>query len=795
MNQLEHIAAWYSTTVADEKLLFETEFVSGKTNGELTFTPEYIGRNDLGGSPEALEKYTRLLVIELEAKGILQFGELSSTACNWRIRVLGWYAGLSDEEKGRIRLHSNKITARYLDKNVPGFKGLIGGAGYLKGVRDALETINAEHMQAGFADPAYLTVKERSALSGQAPSRRDVDPLLELRERSLHSVAELAVSTPDIPYAPLLHLMAQASLSLTKFSKVKSYWTSFTYLRDMLDKQGFAADAGYSILLDPLLLANFRRFLGESVNSRVISPTYATSILSHVRLALKLARTVKGLSEFRFINVPGFAEERVTDTNRPYLPSERLLIAEAVEADIERYMRLSRPYEMSHVGEDPCKPDGTFKWGVNAIDNARWVFENVLNCQHDIRHRNISTKYEAFFLKAICQESSLGTRGVLESWGIIWKVDATVISPFMVRLAQVTGLNANSLKYLRVDDYVERHPLTLRPCLRYWKERSAGEMEYHLDIFHAEITWLTHAQSVEVKRIIDCVLHVTAEIRAKAPLEIQSHLFIWESSSGKTFGQVKSLESSRVDVVSNLFSEYSRAKALLGEDGSHLAITASRLRPSFVSELVEKGVSLREVQYILGHKFITTTIDYLDQLDYNRIAREKLNVEIEALHKRAVDQVDGATHDASSESSESSGSCGSPKPAEPARETDESNIIFRTPLADCRNIFNPPEHIRKSANYIPGRPCSLYNKCLSCDNSMITVLNLPHIFALGRDYRKALQISRIMDTPYGRVVVENLAIIDGIIGPNSEFSPEELAQAEAESDFIDSTIVVDSVGL
>jgi len=78
---------------------------------------------------------------------------------------------------------------------------------------------------------------------------------------------------------------------------------------------------------------------------------------------------------------------------------------------------------------------------------------------------------------------------------------------------------------------------------------------------------------------------------------------------------------------------------------------------------------------------------------------------------------------------------------------------------------------------------------------MITALNLPHIFALGRDYRKAMQISRIMDTPYGKVIIENLGIIEDIIGPNSDFSEDELAQADAESDFIESTILIDSVGL
>ncbi|WP_053163538.1 tyrosine-type recombinase/integrase [Pseudomonas sp. P1.8] len=781
MNHGEKIAAWYEKTSADSKLLFDVEFVSKVVDGGFTLTPSYIATHGIGGCQETLAKYTRLIIIDLEDKGILQFGELSSTACNWRIKLFKWYSVLSAGQKQILPLNGNKISARYVSRNVPQLEGIESPSRYLKGVKDAFETINAEHLDAGYADPEYKTTKERNAPTPKTEYL--TEPLRVLSSQPLHSVSDLAVGTKHLPFAPLLHLLAQVSLRGKNSKKLGVYWAVYDHLKKMLVQQGFTGDETYEHLLDPMLLANYRKYLSEFVNSRVFSPGYATDLLSRLRGSLKIARTVKGLDKFKFFGVPGFSKERVTDYYRPYSPSDRTLISETVGADIAKYNSLTAPYVLSGVGCDPKRADGKFSWVGNVIDNARWVFENKLGCEHRIRHDNIQSDYENFFVKALSLESENGTRAVLESWGIIWKIDTSVIAPYMVRLAQVTGLNANSLKCLRVGDYTDRHPLTHRPCLRYWKERSDGEKEYHLDIFNAEITWLTYAQSVEVKKIFDAVLLLTADVRSRAPDELKSHLFIWDSVGRRNFGVIKSLESSRVDVVTDLFADYSKAKGLVSEDGSSLSITPSRLRPSFISELVEKGVPLREVQYILGHKYITTTIDYLDQLDYNRIARGKLTAEIGALHQRTLTK---AEHKVGADGTSS-------VPAPP--DAGGSNIIFKTPLASCRNIFNPPEHVRKSAYYVPGKPCSIYNKCLGCDNSMITALNLPDIFALKRDYLKAIEVTRVMDTPYGMAIAENLALIEGIVGPDSDFSQVELAKAEAESEFICSTIIVDGVAL
>ena len=66
---------------------------------------------------------------------------------------------------------------------------------------------------------------------------------------------------------------------------------------------------------------------------------------------------------------------------------------------------------------------------------------------------------------------------------------------------------------------------------------------------------------------------------------------------------------------------------------------------------------------------------------------------------------------------------------------------------------------------------------------------------MERDYLKLMEVSRIMDTPYGRVVRENLALLDGILNSNSDFTSEELAEGRRLSEFVDTTVLVDGVGM
>lgn len=89
----------------------------------------------------------------------------------------------------------------------------------------------------------------------------------------------------------------------------------------------------------------------------------------------------------------------------------------------------------------------------------------------------------------------------------------------------------------------------------------------------------------------------------------------------------------------------------------------------------------------------------------------------------------------------------------------------------------------------------MYNMCLGCENVLLTASNLPELFAMERDYRKIVEVSRVMDTPYGQVVHENLSLLDKILGEKSDFTTEELTEGRRLAEFVDTTILVDGVGL
>jgi hypothetical protein len=305
----------------------------------------------------------------------------------------------------------------------------------------------------------------------------------------------------------------------------------------------------------------------------------------------------------------------------------------------------------------------------------------------------------------------------------------------------------------------------------------------HLDIFDADITWLTTSQSHAVAQVFEDIKTLTASIRESAPPAIRDKLFIWESSATGSFLKIKSFATGNDGALSVAFAAYAKRKSLLDSSGQPLRLTASRLRPSFISELVERDVPVREIQLILGHKHIDTTLAYLDRMDFNHIARSKLDVALRELHESAAELADNLS------SSEAEANLIN------VVSLDEPQVVFKTPLASCRNIFNPPEFIKKLNSYVPGSPCALYNMCLGCENVLLTASNLPELFAMERDYLTLKEASRIMDTPYGRVVRDNLALLDGILHSKSDFTSEELAEGRRLSEFVDTTVLVDGVAM
>lgn len=713
----------------------------------------------------------------MRAEGIIVPGH-SSSACDWRRRLLYWYEGISSEEKLVIPTFGNGIKERGFLSEIPELAGFKIARAKFELVRITYEEILNDLCELGVLKTNYQTVEQRIASKVVVEKTESLrDTFTALRAVHIHRLSDLATPEPEHPFQHLLHLFSASSMKSSSASGQNNFIEAFKYYRDYLKAANFTGLESIQELVTPYALPKFRAYLQDKIIERLLSTSHCSSLMSSARKMMARAAQVEDLGMTNFFEAAGFDTERETDQYKPYPQSVRNRISEVIEQEIEETNRRAQPYALSHVGEDPVGPDGKLRRGFKTLDSARWIFENKLDCK-PLNFESVDRDdiYQNAFMNIIAKSSS-SIFEVYKSWGVQYLVDGRAIVPYIARLAQITGMNTDSLLGLELDDFVEHHDLTDRPCLLYWKERSEGAKMLHLDIFHAEISWLTTSQGRAVKKVFDDVRFLTRDIRLNAPAEVRSKLFIYRSSSPRQYGVINSFESSVENMLHKTLQKFSQDHGLLDEDGNPLKLSPSRFRPSFVSELIERGVSPREIQVLLGHKSLSVTMGYLDRMDFNPMARRMLN---QALHKMHQDTLEET-----------------PKliPAKTIEAIPQGTPL-QSGLATCMNVFDPPDFIKSLAGYDPNKPCSLFNKCLSCSNSIITVSHLPDLFAMRRGYQRMIETNRVLDTPYATVILDNLDVLNNILDPEtSDFSAEELAKAERLSENVQPSILAEGVAL
>ncbi|MGE8407644.1 MAG: site-specific integrase [Pseudomonas sp.] len=746
---------------------------------DLAVAPNYvIEQTNL--SPMAISKrtsYFEPIFDAMRAEGIIIPGHPSG-ACEWRRRILAWYEGMSMEEKLAIPVYGNNIKDRGYLSEIPELAGFSGVRTKYELVRMTFDEILDDLRKLGVLNPDYQTVEQRIASKTESkPTESLRDAFSALRSMRIHRLSDLASPEPERPFQHLLHLFSASSMKSSSASGQSNFIEAFKNFRAYLKDANYTGLEDIRELVTPYSLPKFRGYLQEKILERSLSTSHSSSMMSSARKMMARAVQIEGLGLTSYVAAVGFDAERETDQYKPYPQAVRNRISQVIEQEIEETNRLAQPYVLSRAGEDPLNPDGSMRRGLKTMDNARWIFENKLDCKPlNFESVDRSDPYQRAFM-SIISTSSISIFEIYKDWGVQYQVDGRVIAPYIARLAQVTGMNADSLLGLELDDFIERHDLTDRPCLLYWKERSEGAKMLHLDIFHAEISWLTTSQGRVVKKIFDDVKHLTREIRLNAPVEAQNKLFIYRSSSPRKYGVVDSFENSGANQLKKTLDKFSQDHGLLDEDGNPLTLSPSRFRPSFVSELIERGVSPREIQVLLGHKNLSTTMAYLDQMDFNPMARRMLN---KVLHEMQQDTLEDA-----------------PKliPTTTIESAPEA-MPLRSGLASCMNVFDPPAFIKALASYDPSKPCTLFNKCLSCSNSIITVSHLPELFAMRRDYQRMIEVNRVLDTPYGAVILDNLDVLNNLLDPEtSDFSVEELTKAERLSENLQVSILTEGVTL
>lgn len=770
----ELIKEWVAEVGASRDLLLQIPLVPRE--GEPRVLVDFVAEQ-IGVSAAAVRNQRHLTegVIQAMAEQLIVVPGHSSFECDWRRRLLRWYEGLDQQQKSAIPTFANKIKWKgYLDQ-IEEFANLKGNW-KLPLIAITMDEITTDLLSLGVLASEYKTVAERDSerhLENEGGAEAEESSTLKrmsaYRKMLVESIADLAPSDGQ-PFSPLLHLFSVASLGSHQESGITNYRLAYSHYRNSLLESGLEGHEPLTDMVGIYSLARFKKYLETQLIEGKLATLTCNSILSGVRNVMETAKHTEGLGIASYIPVSEFEKASETDRYRPYTPNERKRISDTLGLAIDRTNTLAQPYERRGQGEDPLDALGHVKRGYGTLENARWIFENKLDCKPiGFSSKDGDDPYQVAFIRII-NNSDQSIYDVYQSWGVLYTLNANTLAPYVARLAQVTGLNADSLLGLDCEDFEERHRLSNRPCLRYWKERSTGEKEYPLDIFQAEISWLTSSQGREVRKIFADVMALTAQLRAEASPEAATRLFIYRDGSTRARGEIKALDGSGPTILNKMFNHFTKSHGLLTDKGEPLQLTASRLRPSFVSELIEKGVSLREIQVLLGHKSMRTTVAYLDRLDLNRMARKVLDEALRGIHKRTVHT----------------------EPMAAPRATRSDVIIFKTPLGGCRNILNPPDFIKKLKSYIPGRPCSLYNKCLGCDNRLITKSNLPDLFAMRRDYLHAIESSRVLDTPYGAVILENLALLEEILDTKfSDFTPEELAEAEQLSEYIETSVMVE----
>lgn len=240
------------------------------------------------------------------------------------------------------------------------------------------------------------------------------------------------------------------------------------------------------------------------------------------------------------INAASAAPKRESNIRSAFSEEEVGAIFKYLLPEIQFSESLLKPYKKTNKGRDPrvkfslrnnfrdgpnynegwrCPiPDADGTGHVLSDDNARWYFENVMNCVPLSSARENAKEHKAFF-----QAISVLFGGVYETyrrWGVTPFTGTRIIMPLVVKLISETGLNVESVFSLKRDCLKEAHPLNGLPYIEYEKVRSGGEKILPLTLLEQEsandeILALGQKQSVIVSNTITAILKLTEPLVEK----------------------------------------------------------------------------------------------------------------------------------------------------------------------------------------------------------------------------------------------------------------------------------------
>jgi hypothetical protein len=330
-----------------------------------------------------------------------------------------------------------------------------------------------------------------------------------------------------------------------------------------------------------------------------------------------------------------------------------------------------------------------------------------------------------------------------------------------MKLAWETGLNPESVLSLKRDCFRDSHELTGQAYLSYYKERSTGDKQLHLALLDTKNPRRQQAdlqmmpkQSAVIRRTIDLIKEVTERLLPYAAKEDRQFLFLFQPLNAK-----QSLVSTAVRITSRRVVSWAASirdsVAITGARQS--TINLARFRPTKITQMVQDGYDFFHVQAVAGHAQAKTTAHYLAKHQLNPQAQREVSRTLARIHENRV-EIDRV-----------------PKPYANAETLANDGVIFKGIMCDCKNVYDPPDWVKRLPHYQPGRACTFWNMCLLCPNVLITRKHLPLLVSYAKEIEVALEHNNLLHAPNGAQYQKMQSLLGRIF--NEEFDEETVAWA------------------
>lgn len=579
--------------------------------------------------------------------------------------------------------------------------------------------------------------------------------------------------TPEQPFAQIDWIFTIRGARTAAAETRANYRAALSFYKSHLTVTGGDRPFLLREQWDEFALLRFKEELEDRRDSGEVSnSSYSlVGLFSCVRQVMDEAASY-GLLDCKSVQAVGFGQGvSETDGHASYSESELAQILEAMAVEQRHTHKVIAGYRQqpTDAGRDPrvTPSKGAAKgYGFKVEANTRWYFEHVLGSRPIVGLEHEKALHPAFF--AAASNVHGGIHNMYRRWGVSAYLEFGLVMPLAVSILHLTGLNPSSLLALRTDCLRDEHPLTGMPYLLFEKARSQGEKELHLSLLDPrDERALKRKQSLQVKRTIDSILELTRPMRDALPSgsELRQRLFVFQSSGPNAHGQLLALKPPQ---TSTWCKQMVRKHNLHADDGSELLFNLVRFRSTKLTEMALEGRDFFEIQQVARHKSVKQTVRY--------IAMNRLDSPSRTVVANALEQIQANRSEVL-------------KAAVPSSPVEKPIHLFKGLISDCKNVFDPPDKVKRTVGYVPGQACTRFNMCLFCRNVVVMREHLP-LLAAYRAQILAAQGNNVQNLPHASFYDESLEVIENLLDPElGEFTGQDIEWAIEEATTLD--VIVD----